>query len=83
MLLTACGRTQKVLVPQTETVILAPPPELAVCADAPALPPDPLTDQVVGEYIVRLHGAHEDCAKALKRVVEWGDDARERINTKK
>ncbi len=71
------------LVPQTETVVLAPPPGLAMCADAPTLPPDPLTDQVVGEYIIRLHGAHEDCATALARVVKWADDARERIENKK
>lgn len=69
--------------PQTETVILAPPPELAVCADAPALPPDPLTDQAVAEYVLRLHGAHEDCATALARMVKWGDEARERIEKKK
>lgn len=71
------------LVPRTETVILAPPPELATCADAPDLPPAPLTDQVVGEYIIRLHGAHEDCAKALRRRVEWDEQARKRINAKR
>nr|WP_287412763.1 hypothetical protein [Pseudodesulfovibrio sp.] len=67
------------MVPKTETVILTPPPELAVCSEAPPLPSGPLTDQAVGEYILRLHGAHEDCARALARMVEWGKDARKRV----
>ncbi|WP_285905708.1 Rz1-like lysis system protein LysC [Pseudodesulfovibrio pelocollis] len=63
---------------RTETVILAPPPGLATCADAPPLPPDPLTDQAVAEYILRLHGAHEDCAATLRRMARWGEEARAR-----
>ncbi|XPV75542.1 MAG: hypothetical protein ACNI27_12980 [Desulfovibrio sp.] len=65
--------------PQTETVILAPPPELTVCAEDPELPSEPLTDQDVGEYILRLHEAYEDCAGTLERVRVWGDDARARL----
>lgn len=83
LLLTGCARTQPVPVTKTETVILSPPPELAVCADAPALPPEPLTDQGVGEYILRLHGAHQDCARALERLVQWGKEARARVEAKK
>lgn len=44
------------------------PPELATGTDAPALPPEPLTDQAVAKYILRLHGTHDDCAATLRRM---------------
>ena len=78
LLLIGCARTQKVLVPEIETVVLAPPPELTYCVEPPPLPERPYTDQAVGEYLVRLYAAHQDCLAVMDKLIKWGEDARKR-----
>ncbi len=63
-------------VPVVQTVRLAPPAALLVCAEAPAMPARAgLTQGRVAELLLSLGAAHADCAGRLRAVREWVAEA--------
>ena len=53
---------------EVETVEIRPPASLLSCADRPPVPPAPLTESAVMQYVARLRAAHQDCQGKLGEI---------------
>ena len=67
--LTGCALwTEQPVAVEIQTVRIAPPESLLSCADRPAVPPAPLTESAVMQYVARLRAAHQDCQGKLGEI---------------
>jgi hypothetical protein len=53
---------------EIQTVRIAPPESLLTCQDRPPVPPAPLTESAVMQYVARLRAAHQDCQGKLGEI---------------
>lgn len=64
-LLTACAANSP---PEVRVEYVKPPAALMTCPEAPEVPETGASDNEIGEYILRLWGAHRSCYDSLEAV---------------